>query len=246
MIYTHQNVDLDAILSVVTECVLKNIPITEDFIKFVPANCMEIPEYATIIDLEIAKHEKEKSHLEQYQDYLPKEIIHEVNIHDGFGYDPGSLQIFLMGLKRSGMSDIQLCQYFEPVVKGWIQIAQQRSRAKEIYESLRKVIIKGEDREYKFLVVEFLRLPEGVTFYAGLDGCVGTIYADKYNLGITRYPTFKEPNYNKLPHLKGWYQDTFLYCWGSRKAPAKSYPSQFINLDHFIEWLQEKFRDYKL
>lgn len=246
MIFTHQNVDLDACLSVVTQCLLDNVDVSLDNITFVPASQREFPTYATLIDLEIAKHDRSKSHLESYKDYLPSEIIQEVNIQDGYGYDPGSLQIVLLGLKKNGITDIEICQWFKPIVKGWMIIENLRKQAKPIYDKLPKVTIKGEKQDYKFVVCEFHKMPEGGNFFAGQEGCVGTIYTDKYNMGITRYPFLKDPDLSKLPHLRDWYQEKFLYCHGSRKNVATSYPAQFNNVEHFCEWLKEKFRDYHL
>ncbi len=55
----------------------------------------------------------------------------------------------------------------------------------------------------------------------------GAIYAQGFNLGVTRYPGRERPDLRKLEQfLSGWFVHTagFLACWGSRKAPATKPP----------------------
>lgn len=246
MIYTHLNVDLDAVLSLCCESLLHKVPLTAATVQFVPANQMDFPEYSTLIDLQINKHDRDHAYAEKYAEHIPDEISEEVRFQDCFGYDPGTWQIMLVALKKVGKTDLEICNYFLPIVDGLFRIQQDRIRAKPIYDQLPKVEIKGFQNTYKFLVIEYERSPKDVTFWAGRDGCYGTIYLENYNMGITRYNIHTEPNFMRLPKLSGWYQEKFIYVRGTRKSPATSFPPQFNNMDGFIAWLKQKFVEYKL
>jgi hypothetical protein len=244
MIITHVNVDLDAVLSTVTECLLNKLPIDDETIQFVPANTMDLDIADTWIDLQAEKHDETHAHLYQYKEMLPWEIIHEVDTQDCYGIDPGTLQLVLISLKKLKYSDLAICQYFEPLVKGWIKLAQDRLNAKDSYDRLETVEFKTKSgNSYKFVVEEFYGMKDDGSWYAQEDGCVGKIYLSKYNMGITHFPSVVL-DFSKMPTLKGWFQNKFLYCWGSLKAPRDRFPPNFVNLKAFIDWLRNVFVNY--
>jgi hypothetical protein len=246
MVTTHVNVDLDAVISTVTECLLNLIPIDEDHVHFLPANTEELDIDETWIDMQKEKHDEHHAHVYQYKDYLPWEIIHEVNAQDCYGFDPGTLQLVLIALKKLKLGDLAICQYFEPIVKGWIKLTKDRLDAKPSYDRLQKVEFKSRSgQSYKFVVEEFYGMKDDGSWYAQEDGCIGKIYLSKYNMGITHFPS-NSLDFSKIPPLKGWFQNKFLYCWGSLKAPRDRFPPNFVNLQGFIDWLRNVFLNYSI
>jgi hypothetical protein len=193
------------------------------------------------IDLQINKHEIDSSFCkDEFVGILPPEIIKIVNDQDSKGYANSELQVLLMvALKKNHLSDLQILQYFDPLVRGWIIIQSERDCALELYQKCRTEQIGN----YKFVIAENKALPSTLSIHAKNDGCCGTIYCNGYDMGITRYPDQKNPDLTQLPKMKGWFQhgSGFLYAWGTRKAHAESYPAEFHNLSEFIMWLKVEF-----
>lgn len=95
------------------------------------------------------------------------------------------------------------------------------------------IIINGGVRIVEVGKFKFAMLPEGDTSpQMGIVlnekyGVTGHIYAQRYNIGVSRYPGHNEPDLTKLKsYLPGWFIHTagFLACWGSRKSPATGMP----------------------
>jgi hypothetical protein len=247
MIFTHQNVDLDAIISVCAYCLTHNIALSAENVQFVPANQMEFPENAVLIDLQKEKHGHTTSHVhEQYWTRLPKNVTLDIDMQDSTGSSFGNLQMVVVGLKHSGFkyTDLELCQYFLPIVDGWFRLEERKGDAAEMYKTLPRVQLG----KYWFLVADNIRFMPHITSLALDDHISGTIYLSGFNLGITRYAGLAEPDLTKLPCPAGWFQHSrgYLLAYGTRKANATRWNPQFRNLEEFIRWLETKFTQYKI
>lgn len=245
MIYTHMNVDLDNIVSTLAYCITQKIPVTDEFIQFVPADQTKFPEgdHAILIDMQKNKHTAD-SHTDQFKEYLPQELIYEINECDATGRDPGNLRLLLNGLRKSGKTDMEIMQWFEPAVHGWFSIQQERIQGWSVYQKIPRVKIGN----YTFLKIENMNTPTAIAFYAAKEDIRGTVYASGYNMGITRYPQFTAPDLNLLPQMNGWFRHPrgFLYCFGSRKSIKTHHNAQFNSLDKFVDWLKGQFIEWGL
>ena len=247
MIFTHQNVDLDAVISVCAYCVEHNIALDETNVHFVPANQTIFPPESVLIDLQITKHNHMTSHVhDHWYNKIPRNVILDIDCQDSLGQSFGNLQMILVGLKYSNFkySDLELCQYFLPIVDGWFKLEERKVEFAETYKTLPKVQLG----KWWFIIADNLKYSPNLTSLALDDQIVGTIYASKFNMGITRYSGLQEPDLLKLPCPAGWFQHShgFLLCYGSRKSNADRWNPQFPNLQAFIIWLQTKFEVYKI
>lgn len=259
MIFTHINPDLDAIFTTVAYCLTNNIPITDEFIQLVPANQQDFPNDSILIDLEKNKHSLERCAFMDYEEMVPKVVAMEVNIQDCYHADLGSLQLMLMALKKSGKKEIELFQWFEPIVRGLMRLKSGWDQASESYDKI-PIIDIGK---YKFMKIENNYLNyHNLTEYGIAHNIAGKVYLDGYNMGIVRFgfgvfdPRDRtwNPNLYKLPPIKEpnsdrkWFSHPqgFLLSYGTYKSPATTFCRAFDNLDGFIAWLDKKFKDYNL
>jgi hypothetical protein len=244
MIFTHEKVDIDAVVSTLVYCITQHIPVTADNITFVPANFKGMKPCDICIDLEKDKH-TEPSFLMKFKDHLPAEIINIVNNIDSGYSDSTGLSLMYKSLMTLGYTDLAILQQFEPFVRGWFLLKSELGWAEDNYKFLPVVDIG----KYKFIKADHIRWVSAFKAIAIREGITGKVYHEKYNMGITRF-THRGPDLKRLPGIneEGWYVDDrgFLLARGTSKAPSNSHTTKFKNLDDFISWLDSKFFDYKL
>jgi hypothetical protein len=241
-IITHPNLDLDNAFSVVAYCLIHDIEISDKNIDFVPANKVKISDDQIAIDIKANKDKEEHSYFRRFRDFFPKELIQEIEKQDTSGCSDSvfPLQSILISLKKTLHNDLEILRYLKPIVKGLMEIKEERKNARKQLKDIPIVEING----YRFIVLQDKDISQEVGIYANRElNVTGTIYFNNNNMGIVRYPDRSQPDLSKL-NLKGWFSHSkgFLFCWGSRKNPKKIPPPQFKNTDDFIKWLRKNLK----
>lgn len=143
-----------------------------------------------------------------------------------------SLARVVAGLRQEGASrglsgealDRYVLDLGGRVIRG-LQLLYQARRSAEVEAESVPIVMIGP---YKFAILRGGSSPElGITLAS--QGIVGSVYVEGFNLGVTRYPGYAEPDLRRLaPHLPGWFVHSagFLAAWGSRKNPAKEPPPE--------------------
>jgi len=254
MIYTHVNVDLDAAVSVCCSCILHKIDLTEEFVQFVPASQQDFPEgeYAVLLDLEKNKHGPFESEVgRSFGEYLPRSFVAAVDYLDSDGHDSSQLRTIHSAIKKGvrsserSFNDYAVCRHWYPIVEGLMGLKIQHAQSVKRLEAIPRVEIGG----HTFLRMEHGYRVHGIGMIASDQGIVGQVYLTGFNIGITRYPDFRDPDFRLLPKLPGWYCDArhgHVYAFGTDKSPKKEWNPHFKNLDEFISWLRVQFNIFGL
>lgn len=237
-LYTHINVDLDAVFSVIVEAQQNNIPLDEEHLEFVHADVDVVPEGCLAVDIAARKHGDGDSYVGGFlSDLLPEEVVLEVNEHDsrGFCTPRVPLATLISAVKRSGLSDMEIVRLFQPIVEGLMKHKEERKYADAYLATLETVEIGG----YRFLVQD-KDIPCHISKHASERGVVGTVYWSSNGCGIARFPGEDVPDLSVLS-LPNWYTDhrKFLFCYGSHKAPKDPARSGFRDITELINWLQK-------
>jgi hypothetical protein len=120
--------------------------------------------------------------------------------------------------------DREVIAVMSRIIRGLNLLHVARQSAREVIARTRIESVDG----VRFAVLPEEEIPPMVGIVLNEEYDVsGAIYAEGFNLGVTRYPGRTTPDLRKLqPHLAGWFIHTagFLACWGSRKSPATSPP----------------------
>jgi len=241
VIYTHMNVDLDAVVGSCVELYRLGLEPTSDTIKFVSADTEmeEIPDGGLPVDIRARKHGNSDSFVGEYcVDVLPPNIVDEVNEQDATGRSRNRVPLALLvaSLATYGMTDLEIVQQCYPMVVGWIKLQDEWKETEKYFYTLEQVEIGN----YIFVITRNSE-HRSLSSIAKRNGINGSIFWSDTGCGISRYPGQNRPDLSTLG-LDGWFHHHigFLTCWGSRKAPKDTLPPQFRTVEEFISWLQER------
>jgi len=241
VIYTHMNVDLDAVVGSCVELYRLSLEPTSDTIKFVSADTTmeEIPDGGLPVDIRARKHGNADSFVGAYcTDLLPPNIVDEVNEQDSKGYSRNRVPLALLiaSLATYGMTDLEIVQQCYPMVVGWIKLQGEWKETEKYFHTLERVQLG----KYTYIISKSVE-HRSLSSIAVRNGVNGTIFWSKTGCGISRYPGQDKPDLSTLG-LVGWFHHPigFLACWGSRKAPKSTLPPQFKTVEEFILWLDTR------
>ena len=154
VIFTHMNVDLDAVIGSCVELYRHSLEPSTETIKFVSADTMELPmDNGIPVDIAARKHGTGDSFVGFYcLEELPPNIVDEVNEQDSKGYSRNRvpLSMIIASLHEYGFTDLQIVQHFFPIVVGMIKMQAAYKAAEEYFKALRVV----ELGKYRFIISE--------------------------------------------------------------------------------------------
>ncbi len=238
VVVVHPYVDLDACACVA----LAGVDPQE--VGFLPASATRLPEglaRARVLDHELGLKGRRDPDgtvhaaalsMPEAADVLESDLLAEIDEQDRSGRVERprfSLGTILAGLRQEfqagGLADEALdraiLRVMVPVLRGLLRLERQRCQSAK-----RDLLTLVEVGPWRFAVHDATGsspLPQA----SSPAECVGIVYHEGYNLGVSRYPGQKEPDLHRLaPYLPGWFSHPggFLTCWGSHKAPATSPP----------------------
>jgi len=239
VLVTHPNIDLDA-----AACIAA-IEVDVEDVEFVSASATELPSElkgARVVDHPLGVKGKKDADgtqhsafasLPEVEDIRDGNLVRMVDEQDS-GDGSSGLGGIIAATRRyyitKGLSgedlDRAILRCVIPMLKGYLIGERALSEARRAAHQIPIITIAN----FKMAIInnqEFVPMLGQVL--GGEMGCVGSIFRDGFNIGITRYPGNAEPDLRRLQeHLPGWFIHSagFLVAWGSRKAPAKEYPPE--------------------
>ena len=242
IIYTHPYVDVDNVVATCAKLVTLGVNPKDADIRFVSANTENVPEDAIPIDIAADKHPDGLSYTSSYfSGILPDRIINEVVEQDSTGRSSSriSLAFIISALRQVGLDDREIIAYLFKIIRGWIELMKIREKERENSKKAEFVKIG----RYFFMIKDsgnkFHGIGQKISRKSIKKPINGFLYIDRNNMGVYRYPMCKTPDFSCLK-LPGWFSHPsgFLFCWGSKKAPAEKPPS--ISVLKFIEFLNRE------
>gem|GEM_PF-4438138 len=235
-VYTHQNVDADAAFSVAAWAYLTERKVRDLDLHFVSSEA-DIPKGVVALDVKsgikgldsccfnklVSFFGEDNYTIKTLGKYLTK--IDTRGSYDE-GLPPGVFYLLpahiLGGLKMTGKSDLEICEWAEGVL---LALIAQGTRTQKSYNS--ELPANAVKLAQGKVVILPQRSPQYMSSVAFRKGAIAVVYQDGFNTGILK----KEGSslnlkqlHQKLPD--GFYLDHrgFLLAWGSKKFP-KTEPS---------------------